>query len=593
MPAAFHGGIDDVLLTALAIAVVRWRARRGVDESSALIRLEGHGREEELVPGADLSRTVGWFTSIYPVHLDLAGLDAADVAATLKSVKEQLRAIPDKGMGYGLLRYLNPNTAAEPAGRSTGSAPVFQGPVPGQVGFNYLGRISASDIPAELAGFGWLPASDLTVDAPGDPDMPVPAVVDINALVTNEKLNAGFAYPDSLLDGAAVQELAQLWTATLTALVRYAETPGAGGHTPSDFALVRVGQRDVEKWEHDYGALVDVWPLAPLQTGMVFHALLAENAVDLYTAQVVLRLGGDVDSDRLRAAAVALLDAIRTCVRRFVADEAGTARQVIPVAVEVPWIDVDLTGSDGDARFAELVAADRVRQFDLSRPPLLRFTFARLPEGRHALVLSNHHVLLDGWSMPLLIKDLLLLYVSRADESVLTPVRSFKAFLEWAGRRDPAPAAESWQHALAGLEGPTLLPPVRADVRPLSRRGRCCSASTRRRQRVCPRSRATSGSPSTRSSRSRGASSWAVPSVATTSYSVSPCPGDRWNCPASSRWSDCSSTPSRCVCASVVAISPPTYWCGCRPNKLGCWSTITSVWPRSNRPQVSARCSTR
>ncbi|MET8861088.1 condensation domain-containing protein, partial [Streptomyces sp. NPDC004579] len=119
VPAVFSGGVDDGLLAALALALAHWRRMRGVPASSALVRLEGHGREEQVVPGADLSRTIGWFTAMYPVRLDLDGIDVADALAggpaagrAIKAVKEQLRAVPDDGMGFGLLRHLNPRTAA-------------------------------------------------------------------------------------------------------------------------------------------------------------------------------------------------------------------------------------------------------------------------------------------------------------------------------------------------------------------------------------------------------------------------------------------------------------------------------------------------
>ncbi|WP_159393263.1 non-ribosomal peptide synthetase, partial [Streptomyces rimosus] len=132
VPAAFRAGVNDVLLTALALAVVRWRGAG----SGLVLDLEGHGREEQVVAGADLSRTVGWFTSLFPVRLDLEGVDVEDAfrggaaaGVALKRVKEQLRAIPDHGIGYGLLRHLNPETE-----EALSSAPAPQ------IGFNYLGR---------------------------------------------------------------------------------------------------------------------------------------------------------------------------------------------------------------------------------------------------------------------------------------------------------------------------------------------------------------------------------------------------------------------------------------------------------------------
>src|SRR5690606_31154950 len=162
----------------------------------------------------------------------------------------QLLSVPDKGIGYGLLRYLNPRTAGElPAG------------LPGQVSFNYLGRVSEGDVPEALRGFGWTPAAELgALGGAYDPDMPAMAPLDVNAIVVGDTLTANIGFPATLLSTAEVEEFAQLWIEALEAVARHANSAEAGGHTPSDFALVRVGQRDIDEWERRFPALTDVWP---------------------------------------------------------------------------------------------------------------------------------------------------------------------------------------------------------------------------------------------------------------------------------------------------------------------------------------------
>src|SRR5690606_21212699 len=144
-------------------------------------------------------RTVGWFTAIFPVRFDLSGLDVAEAmsggaaaGAAVKAVKEQLLSVPDKGIGYGLLRYLNPRTAGElPAG------------LPGQVSFNYLGRVSEGDVPEALRGFGWTPAAELgALGGAYDPDMPAMAPLDVNAIVVGDTLTANIGFPATLLSTA-------------------------------------------------------------------------------------------------------------------------------------------------------------------------------------------------------------------------------------------------------------------------------------------------------------------------------------------------------------------------------------------------------
>ncbi|MFC9997509.1 amino acid adenylation domain-containing protein [Nocardia sp. NPDC127526] len=439
----FHAGVDEIFVAALAVALAVWRARRGVEAPVSVLRLEGHGREEQVVPGAELSRTVGWFTSLYPVRIDLGDIDieaalaGADAAgAVIKAVKEQMRAIPDHGVGYGLLRYLNPDAAEQ-----------LPDAMPGQIAFNYLGRV-------DDRGAGVV----ATPDAHPDPDLPAAAAIEVNAIVTGSRLRAGFAYPTTLLDGGDVAELAQLWTRALDAIAVHGSGANAGGHTPSDFPLVRVRQEDITRWERDYGRLTDVWPLAPLQPGLFFHATLAgreEAAADVYNVQVVVRMGGAVDHDRLRGAAQRLLEHYPNLRAAFVFDTTGTPRQVVPEAVELPWSEVDLATA---GEVAKLAAAERARRFDQARPPLLRFTLARIADSEHVLIATYHHILLDGWSVPLVLRDLLALYAS--EDSLPVPGGSFRDYLAWNHARDAAAATGAWRRALEGISAPTLVAPA-------------------------------------------------------------------------------------------------------------------------------------
>ncbi|WP_454195261.1 amino acid adenylation domain-containing protein [Nocardia sp. Marseille-Q1738] len=471
IPGRYRGGVNDGLLSALALAVSKWRG--DTSGGTVLVKLEGHGREEDVAAGADLSRTVGWFTSVYPVRLDLAGagVDAAfeggkPLGDIVKSVKEQLLAIPDKGLGYGLLRYLNPETAAQLRDA-------------GQISFNYLGRVSTGEIPGELGELGWVPVADLgQLDAEMDPDMPAGGVIDLNAIVTDgadgPRLGASFAFPSGLLSRERVRELADLWAAALAALARHAQRPDAGGLTPSDLPLVAVGQSDIDVWERDYPALSDVWPLSPLQSGLLFHALMAQSSVDVYITQARVELGGSLDVERLRAAAQAVLDRYPNLRAAFVTDTEGHPVQVIMDRVEVPWREVDLTHLPESERSAELhrlVALERETHFDMSVAPLMRFTLYRtgLPgtgaavdettETRWHLVITSHHILLDGWSNPLLLRDVLVLYATRGDQSALPRVSSYRTFLSWLAGRDREASLRVWAEALSGVEEPTRLAP--------------------------------------------------------------------------------------------------------------------------------------
>ncbi|GCB53366.1 non-ribosomal peptide synthetase [Streptomyces sp. NL15-2K] len=454
VPAAFNAQINDVLLTALAVAVADWRRRQGRgDTSSVLVGLEGHGREE-ILDGADLSRTVGWFTSLYPVRLDPgeAGGDALTtggpgLVTALKAVKEQLRAIPDNGIGFGLLRYLNPRTAAA----------LAKFPEP-QIGFNYLGRIGGSDEETgETGGLG----------GGADAATPLPYTLTANAVTETHadgpRLAATWTWPGGLLAEDDVRLLAQAWFDALRALVSCADRPGtAGGLVPSDLALVDLTQDEIARLEQAQPRLTDVLPLSPLQEGLLFHTEYDQDAEDVYITRLAVDVRGELDTEALRAAVAGLLArhaSLRACFHRT---GHGVPVQLIPGEVEPPWNEIDLSALDEPEQRAELdrlLVQERSRRFDPERPPLLRFTLIRLGPDRHRLLFAAHHLLLDGWSAPVLAGELFALYGQRGDASALPPVVPYKEYLAWLAAQDRTAAEAAWRTALAGVDEPTLVAP--------------------------------------------------------------------------------------------------------------------------------------
>jgi non-ribosomal peptide synthase protein (TIGR01720 family) len=246
VPAAFYGGINDVLLTGLVVAILDWSRRRGGETSRAvLVDLEGHGREEPAA-GVDLSRTVGWLTSLCPVRLEIGTVDLDEALAggaalgrALKLIKEQLRALVDNGLGYGLLRYLNPETASQLSALA----------VP-QIGFNYLGRFAAP------SAADWGPAAEAATFGGGDPAMPLTHALEVNALALDgadgATLTAIWSFAPALVAEEAVRDLAESWFAALTALVHHTEQAGAGGRSPSDLPLLTLTQDEIERLERAY-----------------------------------------------------------------------------------------------------------------------------------------------------------------------------------------------------------------------------------------------------------------------------------------------------------------------------------------------------
>lgn len=408
---------------------------------------------------------------------------------------------PGNGLGHGLLRHLDPRTAPALA--------ELPGP---RVSFNYLGRLSVG----RGAGEPWSLVGGLGGGA--DADMPVPHVLSVNAFVLDgpdgPTLRATFSWPGDILGEDEVRDLARAWTRSLTEL---AHAVPEGGRTPSDVPLVKVTQQDIEDLEALEPGLEDILPLAPLQDGLLFHALFDEDARDVYTVQIVFDFADPVDADRLRVAGDALLRRhanLRTAFRRTPSGE--SVQCVLPPGrVGFPVREADPDDYD------RLLAQDRAARFDLAAPPLVR----ALVCGTR-MVLTNHHILLDGWSMPILAQELFALYESDGDDRALPPVTAYADYLSWLARQDPAAAHDAWRAALDGFEEPTLVAAAGAT--------RTAAVPERLVLTLPPGGRPPSSnapgpaaSRSTRSSRACGRCCCLWPPAATTWSSAPRCPGAR------------------------------------------------------------------
>jgi amino acid adenylation domain-containing protein/non-ribosomal peptide synthase protein (TIGR01720 family) len=253
VPAAFHAGVNDALLAGLTVAVGWWRRRHGWSDGTAVLAdVEGHGRDEDVLPGADLSRTVGWFTSMYPVRLDPGAVDwnqvcagRADAGLAVKRVKEQLRAIPGHGTGFGLLRYLNPRTGPELA--ALGSP---------QIGFNYLGRFTPVGADCDWADRDWEMAPEPGAlgggALGGGGTIGLAHAIEVNAVAVDRGqglvIEATWSWAGALLTEQQVTELAHAWTAALGGINSHVAA-GGGGRTPSDLFLRGLTQEDLDGLE--------------------------------------------------------------------------------------------------------------------------------------------------------------------------------------------------------------------------------------------------------------------------------------------------------------------------------------------------------
>ena len=457
VPTAFHTGIHDILLIAFGLALSEFL---GTGTLPVGIDVEGHGRQEELGSDVDLSRTVGWFTTKYPVALGVGGLSwvqvvagDAGLATVIKAAKEQLRGLPDP-LTYGVLRYLNPDVDLR------GSDPP--------IGFNYLGRLGAGS--AEVSGDGWRlsPESGSVAGVAIAIPMPLMHTVELNAGTvdtdTGPRLQAGWTWAPSALDHAQVSRLSRLWFDALAGICAYVRR-GGGGLTPSDIAPARLSQQQIEELCRQY-EVADILPLTPLQQGLLFHASPTQNSDDVYAVQLDITLNGRLDPHRLR-------DAVRTVVTRHphlaarFCPHFDEPVQIIPADPVTPWRSVDLSGGDRDldVQIQQVCSSERAAVFNLADEPGFRAVLIRTGDDQHRFVLTNHHIVLDGWSLPNLLREVFASYYGQR----LPAAPPYRRFITWLAGRDRDAARAVWREALAGFDTPTLVGPP--DRLGLGRRG--------------------------------------------------------------------------------------------------------------------------
>uniref|UniRef100_UPI0005B7757E non-ribosomal peptide synthetase n=2 Tax=Actinoalloteichus cyanogriseus TaxID=2893586 RepID=UPI0005B7757E len=436
VPDVYRTEINDVLIAALGAVLRDWTGRDRV-----LIGLEGHGRED-VFDDIDLSRTVGWFTSYFPVTIDLTG--ATDERTLLTTVKEQLRAVPRRGLGYGALRYSReePGLAGEPYP---------------EVGLNYLGQLHNAGTHDGLL------RSTPEIHLHQRSDDQRMHVLDVVGAVTGGLLTFTFTFSVNRHGHATISGLAERFTSALRRLLVHCLTPGAGGRTPSDFPLAELEQPELDRVVGDGRHVHDVYPLTPMQTGMLFHTLMSGEESTRYLEQAWLSPEGLEEPELVARAlrrVVARIDVLRTAV---VWEGLPRPLQVVHQDAEVPITVLDWSGHDEAARMEAartFLERERAQGVDLGRAPLLRLGIAVLPGRRLRLMWTFHHILFDGWSLMGILTELFGEYTAlESGRAFEPPVRPpYRVFVEWLENRDTAADETYWRSVLAPLGAPSVLP---------------------------------------------------------------------------------------------------------------------------------------
>ncbi len=435
-PRAYRTDVQEILLTALAETLTAWSGDRAVK-----IDLEGHGRQFDGLAKLDVARTVGWFTSLFPLRLELGEVSAG--GAHLKQVKEQLRAVPDQGRGWGMLRYLSDGEDVV----DKGSAEVlfnYLGQLDGVIGSTDMLKLIAEEQPAERSR-----------------RQQRSHLLEISVKVREGRLLVDWEFSRGAHRRQTIGSLANDFIGRLGAWIDHCSKPANRGFTPSDFPLADLDQPALDELRTTVGEIEDLLPLTPTQEGMLFHALAAP-ASDLYTEQMSCELLGELDSKVLLEAWGQI--ASRHPMLRALLLWQGLERPLVAVLPEhqasaevLDWSA--LPAVEQDSRVAALMVAERQRGFDLSRRPAWRLAMIELGAGRQRLIWSFHHLLLDGWSVALVIRELFELYDALIEgrPAGLSAAPSPSGHLRWLQGRQAAPSLAYWRRRLSGFDAPTPL----------------------------------------------------------------------------------------------------------------------------------------
>ncbi|HVI46052.1 MAG TPA: non-ribosomal peptide synthase/polyketide synthase [Chitinophaga sp.] len=444
---AYHTEINDLLLCALAFTLAAWNGDKQV-----LIGLESHGREH-ISDHMDVTRTVGWFTGLFPVLLS-AGADLPE-RDMLKSVKEQLRRIPGKGLGYGMLKYIN-------------RAATLQQAAGWDVIFNYLGQAGNVINKDGLLGAAEEPGGDAV-----GLNFPVNEKLTVDSIIQDGQLVLQWKYSAVHFDHTDIEQLANDYLLRLRALIKHCFAQEVSQYTPSDYAL----EQEISYTELD--AFLDaghngsprreqidsLYRLSGLQESMLFHGLY-DNQSAAYMEQVSCDIT-DLREDIFRDTWAVILRHHAILRSAFYYDTFSIPVQCVYKETAIPVTIKDFSGMTKDRQEAAVKAfeaTDRTTGFDFREHPLMRLTLIRLDDRRCRLVWTIHHLLIDGWSMPVILEELLHTYelLATGQEVPQQQEDRFEPHIRYLEARDKEQEEAYWRQYLKDVTENTLLPFVQA-----------------------------------------------------------------------------------------------------------------------------------
>jgi amino acid adenylation domain-containing protein/non-ribosomal peptide synthase protein (TIGR01720 family) len=440
---AFAAEINDILLTALGLAI-----KKTFGNKKIAIALEGHGREK-ILSHVNIERTVAWFTSLYPVLLDLSYENSGEnLSRQIKEIKEILHRVPNRGIGYGIFKYL---TSREHKKDITFNLNP-------QISFNYLGQTDADTKQMTFAIAAESVGSMMSVEQKREADF------DVTGMMANQQLRISIVFSTKQYEQETVETLRDHYKTEIRRIISYCVKQREGQLTPVDFTYKQLSIETVDQLsgQYDYN-IQDIYPLSPMQEGLLFYALYKKNS-SMGFLQTSYRLQGTLDISLVEKSLNELFkrhDMLRTAI---IFKQVERPLQLVLKDRTVDFSYKDLRGMTSPEEIEKFIKEfkekDRLRSFDLSKDVLMRVKVMRLEDSTYEFTWGVHHIVLDGWCIGILISEFFKIYNGLLVNGFyqLPPPVSYRAYIQWLEKKDKNKSADFWKEYLAGYEEPAHIP---------------------------------------------------------------------------------------------------------------------------------------
>ena len=424
---AFNTEVNDLLLIALGLSINKWQGLRDI-----VVNIEGHGREE-IIKGINITRTVGWFTSMFPVLLTID--ETESLSETIKRVKEDIRRVPNKGIGYQIIKYLG----------SKEDRKIIE--VDEEISFNYLGELTIGSN-SEL-----FEISNRNVGQSISSNNSVVSKITINAMILNEELAIDFHYFEKEYKSQTIEELMHIYKENLLKLITYCVNKKNMEKTPSDYGEVELDLKDINKI-YNKDEIQSIYKLSKMQEAILLSHLLDENS-QAYFEQIVFKLDMDIDTDLFQQSFNAVINRYDILRTNFAYKDIKQIRQIVykQKNQKINYLDIsELDASKQSEYIEKFKERDKNTRFNLEKDSLIRLSLIKRKESSFTIVLSFHHIIIDGWCTGILLNDFYSIYKSlqKNESVVLEETIPYKKYIEWLYEQNQEELIQYWRTYLEG-----------------------------------------------------------------------------------------------------------------------------------------------